>query len=168
MPIRYRVTLTNDERKDLESITRNGKTNAKRFIHARALLLCDASEEGPAWNVADIASALGITSRTIEHLKKRFVEDGIESALKRKPREKPPREVTFDGAFEARLTALACSEAPAGRSRWTIRLLAEKAVELKFTESVSHMTVQRALKKMNLNLTKANTGKSLQKGTHIL
>jgi transposase len=168
MPIRYRVTLTDDERKDLESITRNGKTNAKRFIHARALLLCDASEEGPAWNVADIASALGITSRTIEHLKKRFVEDGIESALKRKPREKPPREVTFDGAFEARLTALACSEAPAGRSRWTIRLLAEKAVELKFTESVSHMTVQRALKKMNLNLTKANTGKSLQKGTQIL
>ena len=168
MPIRYKVTLTNDERKDLESITRNGKTNAKRFIHARALLLCDASEEGPAWNVADIASALGITSRTIEHLKKRFVEDGIESALNRKPREKPPREVTFDGAFEARLTALACSEAPAGRSRWTIRLLAEKAIELKFTDSVSHMTVQRALKKMNLNLTKANTGKSLQKGTQIL
>lgn len=111
MPIRYRVTLTDDERKDLESITRNGKTNAKRFIHARALLLCDASEEGPAWNVADIASALGITSRTIEHLKKRFVEDGIESALKRKPKEKPPREVTFDGAFEARLTALACLSA---------------------------------------------------------
>lgn len=168
MPVRYRVTLTNDERKDLESITRSGKTNAKKFIHARALLLCDASEEGAAWNVADIASALGITSRTIEHLKKRFVEDGIESALNRKPREKPPREVTFDGAFEARLTALACSEAPAGRSRWTIRLLAEKAVELKFAESVSHMTVQRALKKMNLNLIKANTGKSLQKGTQIL
>ena len=168
MPVRYRVTLTNDERKDLESITRNGKTNAKRFIHARALLLCDASEGGSAWNVADIASALGVTTRTIEHLKKRFVEDGIESALNRKPREKPPREVTFDGAFEARLTALACSEAPEGRSRWTIRLLAEKAVELKFTDSVSHMTVQRALKKMNLNLTKANTGKSLQKGTPIL
>jgi len=168
MPVRYRVTLTNDERKDLELITRSGKTNAKRFIHARALLLCDASEEGPAWKVADIASALGITSRTIEHLKRRFVEDGIESVLNRKPREKPPREVTFDGAFEARLTALACSEAPAGRSRWTIRLLAEKAVELKFSESVSHMTVQRALKKMNLNLIKANTGKSLQKGTQIL
>jgi len=134
------------------------------FIHARALLLCDAGADGPAWNVADVAAALGVTSRSIEHLKKRFVEDGLEFALERKPREKPPRELIFDGAFEARLIALACSDAPEGRRRWTVRLLADKAVELSFAETVSHMTVQRVLKKTNLSLTSASTGKSLPKG----
>jgi transposase len=164
MAPRYRVTLTEQERKDLEALTRNGKTAAKKFIYARALLLCDAGPEGPAWAVADVADALGVTSRTIEHLKQRFVEEGIEAALERKPREKPPREVIFDGAFEARLIALACSDTPEGYDRWTVRLLADKVVELKFASSVSHMTVQRVLKKTNLSLTSANTGKSRHKG----
>jgi transposase len=168
MSPRYRVTLTKEERKELESMTRRGKTHARRFIHARALLLCDAGADGPAWNVSDVATALGVTSRAIEHLKRRFVEDGLEAALERKPREKPPREVTFDGAFEARLIALACSDAPDGRRRWTVRLLADKAVELSFAASVSHMTVQRVLKKTNLSLTSASTGKSLPKGVRPL
>ena len=168
MSPRYRVTLTQEERQELESMTRRGKTHARRFIHARALLLCDAGADGPAWNVSDVATALGVTSRAIEHLKKRFVEDGLEAALERKPREKPPREVTFDGAFEARLIALACSDAPDGRRRWTVRLLADKAVELSFAASVSHMTVQRVLKKTNLSLTSASTGKSLPKGVRPL
>ena len=168
MSPRYRVTLTKEERKDLESMTRRGKTHARRFIHARALLLCDAGADGPAWNVSDVATALGVTSRAIEHLKKRFVEDGLAAALERRPREKPPREVTFDGAFEARLIALACSEAPEGRRRWTVRLLADKAVELSFAASVSHMTVQRVLKKTNFSLTSASTGKSLPKGMRPL
>jgi transposase len=168
MPPRYRVTLTKEERKELETITRRGKTHARRVLQARALLLCDAGEDGPAWNVADVAEALGLTSRTIEHLKKRFVEDGLEVAIERKPREKPPREIIFDGAFEARLIALACSDAPDGRRRWTVRLLADKAVELKFAESVSHMTVQRVLKKTNLSLISASTGKSLPKGVRPL
>ena len=168
MSPRYRVTLTKEERKELESMTRRGKTHARRFIHARALLLCDAGADGPAWNVSDVATALGVTSRAIEHLKKRFVEDGLEAALERKPREKPPREVMFDGAFEARLIALACSDAPEGRRRWTVRLLADKAVELSFAASVSHMTVQRVLKKTNLSLTSASTGKSLPKGVRPL
>jgi transposase len=163
MSPRYRVTLTSEERSELEAMTRRGKTHARRFIHARALLLCDTGADGPAWNVSDVAEALGASMRTIEHLKKRFVEDGLEAALERKPREKPPREVTFDGAFEARLIALACSDTPEGRRRWTVRLLADKAVELKFAESVSHMTVQRVLKKMNLSLISASTGKSLPK-----
>lgn len=163
MAPRYRVTLTPQERKELEALTRNGKTPAKKFIHARVLLLCDASPEGPAWKVADVAEALGVTSRTIEHLKKRFVEEGLEAALVRKSRTRPPREVTFDGAFEARLIALACSEAPPGHRRWTVRLLADKAVELNLASSVSHMTVQRILKKTNVNLTSKNTGKSRQK-----
>jgi hypothetical protein len=168
MSPRYRVTLTKEERKELESMTRRGKTHARRFIHARALLLCDAGADSPAWNVADVATALGVTTRAIEHLKKRFVEDGLEAALERKPREKPPREIIFDGAFEARLIALACSDAPEGRRRWTVRLLADKAVELSFAESVSHMTVQRILKKTNLSLISASTGKSLPKGVRHL
>lgn len=163
MPPRYRITLTEQERKDLETLTRSGKTGAKKFIHARALLLCDAGPGGVAWTVAAAAEALGVTPRTIEHLKKRFVEEGLEIALERKVRDKPPRDIIFDGAFEARLIALACSCAPEGYQRWTVRLLADKAVELNFASSVSHMTVQRVLKKMNLNLTSANTGKSRQK-----
>ena len=168
MSPRYRITLTELERKNLEALTRNGKTGAKKFIHARALLLCDAGPDGPAWTVATVAEALGVTSRTIEHLKKRFVEEGLEAALVRKTRGKPPRDVIFDGAFEARLIALACSDAPEGYQRWTVRLLADKAVELNFASSVSHMTVQRVLIKMNLSLTSANTGKYRRKGAQPL
>ncbi|WP_366919040.1 helix-turn-helix domain-containing protein [Geobacter sp.] len=89
----------------------------------------------------------------------------LDAALDRKAREKPPREVTFDGVFEAKLIALACTDAPEGRARWTVRLLADKAVELNFAESVSHMTVQRVLKKTNFSLTAASTGKSRPKAT---
>jgi transposase len=159
MSPRYRVTLTQEERNKLETLTKRGKTYAKRFVQARALLLCDAGDNGPAWKVEDVAEALGITSRTVEHLKKRFVESGLEAAMERKSRDKPPRDIKFDGAFEARLIALACTDAPEGRTRWTVRLLADKAVELNFAESVSPMTVQRTLKKTNLSLTSANTGK---------
>ena len=165
MKPRYRVTLTAEERKELEALTKTGKTKAKRFLYARALLLCDVGPDGPAWTVADTAEAMGVTSRTIEHLKKRFVEEGLEAALERKKLEKPPREVIFDGAFEARLIALACSEAPEGRRRWTVRLLAEKAVELSLAPIVSHMTVQRILKKTNLSLTSGSTGKSRPRKT---
>jgi len=163
MSPRYRVTLTQEEREELETLTKRGKTHAKRFVQARALLLCDAGDNGPAWKVEDVAEALGITSRTIEHLKKRFVESGLEAAMERKTRDKPPRDIKFDGAFEARLIALACTDAPEGRKRWTVRLLADKAVELNYAESVSPMSVQRTLKKTNLSLISANTGKSLQK-----
>jgi transposase len=149
---RYKVTLTVEERAGLEALTRSGKTAARKFVHARALLLCDAGDDGPAWKVADVAEALGITSRSIEHMKRRFVEEGLDSALERKPHSHF-RPVTFDGAFQARLTALACSSAPKGRSRWTVRLLAEKVIELKIAPSVSTMTIQRVLKKTNLSLT---------------
>jgi len=163
MKPRYRVTLTEQERQELESL-KTSRTNAKRFLYARALLLCDAGPQGPAWKVAEVAEALGVTPRTIEHLKKRFVEEGLPAALERKQPAKPPRPVTFDGAFEARLIALACSAAPAGRQRWTVRLLAEKAVELNLAPRVSPMTVQRLLKKTNLSLTSGSTGKSRRRG----
>ena len=89
MAPRYRVTLLKSERAMLEALTRKDKTGAKKFINARALLLCDAGEHGPAWPVANVAEALGITSHTIEHIKKRFVEDGFEAALERKQRQMP-------------------------------------------------------------------------------
>lgn len=155
----YKVTLTSQEREELENLAKNTKAKAKKFVYARALLLCDAGPQNTPWTVQKASEALGVTPRTIEHLKKRFVEEGLSVALERKSRDKPPREVTFDGSFEARLITLACSKAPAGRKRWTVRLLAEKAVELNITPSVSHMTVQRTLKKMNLNLTSKSTGK---------
>ncbi|MDO9066670.1 MAG: IS630 family transposase, partial [Chloroflexota bacterium] len=150
MKPRYRVTLIEQEREELEALTKTAKTNAKQFLYARALLLCDAGPQGPAWSVADTSEAMGVTPRTIEHLKKRFVEEGLTAALERKQRETPPREVIFDGAFEARLIALACSKTPEGRQRWTVRLLAEKVVELSLAPSVSHMTVQRVPKKNEL------------------
>jgi transposase len=152
MAPRYKVTLTEEERGQLEALTRNGKTPSAKFIHARALLLCDAGVHGQPWKVADVAEALGITTRTIEHLKARFVEEGLAAALTRKPAVKAPQ-ITFDGAFDARLTALACSPAPAGRARWTVRLLAQEVVELKIAPSVSTMTIHRALKKTRLSLT---------------
>lgn len=160
MAPRYKITLTESERLALEALTRNGKTGAKKFIIARALLLCDAGALGPAWTVAQVAGAVGVTSRTIEHIKKRFIEEGLEAALERKKRETPPRQVIFDGEFEARIVALACSEAPEGHARWTLKLLADKAVELNFASSVSAMTIHRILKKTNLSLIGACTGKS--------
>jgi len=162
---RYRVTLTMEDRNELEALTKTVKTDAKLFVRARALLLCDAGEHGPAWSVEDTAEALGVERRMIERLKRRFVEEGFSAALERRQRDNPPREVVFDGDFEAHLTALACSEAPEGRQRWTVRLLAEKAVELNLAPSVSHTTVQRILKKTNLNLISGSIGKSRQRKT---
>ena len=153
MAPRYRVTLTQDERKELEAISTKGKRSARTVLYARALLLLDAGEHGPRWLVAKVAEALGMTPRSLEHIKKRFVEDGLPVAIQRKKRETPPREIQFGGEFEAQLVTLACSEAPEGRSRWTVRLLAEKMVELKMVATVSPMTVCNTLKKLNLNLT---------------
>lgn len=100
----------------------------------------------------DVAEALGVSTRTVEHLKQRFVEDGLTAALTRKPHGKP-KVAAFGGEFDARLTALACSQAPSGYQRWTVRLLADKLVELKIADLVSAMTVQRSLKKTNSSLT---------------
>ena len=129
MTPRYRVTLTKEERKDLEAISTKGKRAVRIVLYARALLLLDAGEYGPKWIVAKVAEALGTTTRSLEHLKKRFVEEGLSSAIERKERMTPPREIPFGGEFEAHLLALACSEAPKGRTRWTIRLFAEKMVK---------------------------------------
>lgn len=150
---RYRVTLTTDERVDLEALTRKDRTGARKFLHARALLLCDAAAGQAPWPTVRIAEALGVSSRAIEHLKRRFVEEGLAAALNRKARERPPRQALVDGAKEARLIALACSAPPAGRRRWTVRLLAAQLVVLEVFPAISATTVQRTLKKTRLSLT---------------
>ena len=157
---RYKVTLTEEERSDLKEIASNGKRAAHTVLRARALLLLDAGEFGPKWPVNKVAEAVGKTSRSMENLKKRFVMEGLPAAIERKKRETPPCPIQFGGEFEARLLAQACSDAPEGHARWTMRLLAEKMVELKFVETVSPATVCITLKKMNFNLIGANTGKS--------
>ena len=145
--------LDEDERETLEKLTKSGKRAARVVLRARALLLLDVGELGPGWKVARAAEAVGLSTRSLENLKRRVGEVGPLSAIERKPRESPPREVKFGGEFEARLLALACSSPPDGRSRWTVRLLAGKLVELQVVPSVSAMTVHNTLKKMNLSLT---------------
>jgi hypothetical protein len=152
-----------DERAWLEEITHKGKHSAAKVLQARALLLCDIGEHGAAWPVHKISEALGISSGTIDNLKKRVVMGGLESAFERKKRERPPREVQYDGAFDAHVVALACSEPPPGYQRWTVRLLAANIVELQIAPKASHMSVHRALKKTHCNLTAKSTGKFHQK-----
>lgn len=121
MSPRYRGTLAEDERKELEAFNPNSKTPAKMLTNTLALLLCAAIENDPAWKIADISSAPGITSRALDHLKKRFVEEGISVALVGKPRDKQPRrEVVFAGAFLGGLTALVCWETSPRYRRWTV------------------------------------------------
>ena len=165
MTIRYRVTLTKDEREELENICRSGKTFSKQFLYSRILLLSDAGPCGSAWKGADVAEALGVSSRMIEHLKEKFVEQGLQAALERKPYEQKNRQPKFDGAFEAHLVALACTKAPKGNVRWTVRLLADKVVELNIAPNISHMTIHRILKKTNYSLIAASTGKFRQNKT---
>ena len=144
---KYVVTLTDVERQSLSDLVSSGKASAKKITHARILLKADAAVGGPNWPDADIASALDIGVRTVERVRERFVEQGLEAALVRKPQARPSRLPVFDGDAEARLIALACSRPPEGRARWTLRLLADRLVELEVVEAVSHETVRRSLQK---------------------
>jgi len=146
---RYLVTLTPEERRDLAKLVSVGKRSARTLTRARVLLKADQAAGGPAWDDARIAEALGCGHRTVERVRQRFVERGLDAALTHKPQETPSREPKFDGAAEARLIALACSEPPAGRARWTLKLLADTLVELEVFDSVSDETVRRVLKKTN-------------------
>ena len=153
MAIRYKIKLSLEERKELEQLTKKDRIGAKKFSRARTLLLCDNGLHGPAWSSVRISEALGVTSRTVENTKKRFVEGGMDAAFERKKRETPPVQPLFDGEKEAKLIALACSSPPEGRTRWTVRLLANELVRLEIFDHISKSSVQNALKKMNLSLT---------------
>jgi transposase len=144
---RFIVTLTPDERVHLEALSRSGKRSARTITRARVLLLTDEGERGPGWADRQVAEALGCGRRTVERIRERFVAAGVDAALIAKARATPPRERVLDGAAEARLIALACSATPDGRKAWTLRMLADKLVEMEVVDAVSHETVRRTLKK---------------------
>src|SRR6516164_205281 len=155
---KYLVTLTADEREHLAGLLRAGRRSALTLTRARILLKADQAAGGPAWPDARIAEALDCGLRTVERVRQRFVERGLEPALGRKPQDRPSRQRKFDGAAEARLIALACSAPPRGRKCWTMQLLADKLVELEVFESVSDETVRRVLKKTSSSRTSRSSG----------
>lgn len=151
MKKKYIVTLTEAERQMLQAMLSKGKAAARKLMHARILLKADASTGGPAWYDDQIAEGLEVGRATVERVRKDFVEEGLEAALERRnPRRQYERRLDGDG--EAHLIALACSQAPQGRSRWTLQLLADRMVQLEYVEQISDQTVRRTLKKTSLSL----------------
>ena len=150
MEKKYRVTLTPGERAELEQLARKGKAAATKLTHARILLLADESPEGPARSDGWIVDALGVSKNTVCRVRERFVEQGLESALVRKP---PARTYArkLDGRGEAHLIALTCSDPPAGRSGWTPQLLADRMVAMGHVDTLSYGTVRQVLKKTRSN-----------------
>jgi hypothetical protein len=148
MPLKkYLVTLTPEERAQLAGLLSAGKRSALALTRVRILLKADQAPGGPAWPDDRIAQALDCGLRTIERVRQRFVEGGLEAALSRKPQDRPSRLPKLDGRAEAHLIALACSPPPEGRAEWTMQLLADKLVELRIVDSICDETVRRVLKK---------------------
>jgi Homeodomain-like domain len=145
--VRYKVTLTVEERQQLEKLVSSGKGAARKLTHARILLLADEGEHGPSRTNAAIVEALAVGERTVERVRKRFVTESLDAALH--PRRQPlrPDKVKIKGPVEKQLIELACSDPPTGRCRWTLQLLADRLVVLKCVDGVSHEAVRRALKK---------------------
>jgi hypothetical protein len=155
---KFIVTLTEEERKSLTELSSKGKHRSQKILNALTLLACDEGEyQRKRSKNEQIARVLNTSMRKIDRVKKRFVVDGLDVALHGKKGSRVYVKKA-DGDFEAHLVALSCSEPPAGFSRWTLRLLAEKVVELDYIENISHETVRRVLKKTNLNLGVAKDG----------
>jgi hypothetical protein len=157
---RYTVTLTEDEREALCELASKGKHNSQQILNALILLNCDKSE----WNIShstneEISRVLNISMRKIDRVKRRFVEEGLEVALNGEQSDRIYAK-KVDGNVEAHLVALSCSEPPEGFARWSLRLLADKAVELGYVEDISHETVRRTLKKQNQTLAKKRVSNS--------
>jgi transposase len=150
MKKKYIVTLIDEERQRLQEMLSRGKAAARKLMHARILLKADARPGGPGWNDEAIADALEVGRATVERVRKEFVEEGLDAALERRQ----PRRVyvrKLDGDGEAHLVALACQQPPEGRSRWTLRLLADRMVALEYVDQISYQTVRRTLKKTRSN-----------------
>jgi transposase len=146
---KYIVRLSGEERKSLKSLVSSGKGPARIFTRARILLKADVGEGGPGWPDEKIAEALDVTIQTIERVRKQLVEEGLEAVLSRHKYVQKVSRKKLDGDAEAHLIALACSETPEGYTRWSLRLLADRMVELGYVESISHEAVRRVLKKTN-------------------
>ena len=145
---KYRVRLTTDEQEELKALVSRGRTAAYKQTHARILLMSDESRADGGMTDAGISSALGVGLSMVERVRRRCVEDGIESALNRK-KQLRRRQKRLDGEGEAGLIAMACGEPPDGRASWTLKLLADRLVECEIVETISTETVRRALKKTN-------------------
>ena len=150
--VKYKVTLTQEERDMLMEITRKGSNTAKKVIHALILLNVDQGEYSETRQTnEEICKILKTGMRTIDRVKKRFVLEGLEAALGIAPTSRIYRK-KIDGDAEARLITIACSDPPEGYGRWSLRLLADRMVELKYVDDISYETVRKVLKKTNLNL----------------
>ena len=160
---RYVVELSTDERKRLEELIRKGKSPAKKQLKARILLRTDESPLGPKWNDPQISEALGTYPIMCARVRQQFAQGGMDAVLNRKQRVTPPVPHIFDGEKEARLIALACSQPPEGRAKWTLRLLETKVVELNIVDHASDNTIGRVLKKMSSSLISRSNGSSRRK-----
>jgi DNA-binding transcriptional ArsR family regulator len=148
MKKKYPIILTQTEREQLKDLIAAGTAPARKLTHARILLKADQSPQGPAWVDEEVADAVEVSQPTVSRVRKQYFEEGMEAALNRRP---PNWEYhrKLDGEQEARLVALACSEPPEGQARWSLRLLADRMVELEVVEEISYQTVRRTLKKTN-------------------
>jgi transposase len=148
--IKYKVNLTSEEHQELMDIINKGSHTSQQYRTAYILLNCDEGDQGEKAKGVDIIKILKVSQRMLDRTKRRFVEEGFDACLERKPLSRTKTRKA-DGDAEAQLIALSCSKAPEGFSRWSLRLLAEKMVELKYIESISHETIRQVLKKTNLN-----------------
>jgi len=155
---KYVVELTIDERAHLSELIKKGKSSAQSNLKARILLKADQGDAGEYWLDKNICAALNTNMSMVGRVREKCVNEGLEAVFLRKTRKTPPITPIFDGEAEARLIALACSEAPQGQARWTLRLLADKVVELEIVDKVHFNTVGRVLKKTNSNPTAVNIG----------
>jgi len=146
------VRLAEAERTELDALVRKGKASALTIARARILLKADQGKDGEAQADAQVAEALSIAAKTVFNVRRRWVEEGLEAALRRKKQDCPSRSRKLDGKAEAKLVAACCGPVPKGRARWTLRLLASKLVELEVVDSISPETVRSTLKKMQLSL----------------
>lgn len=143
----YHVRLTKSERRVLLAMVSKGSASAKEIMHANILLAADENKSKVRQSEADIATLFHVNPQTVHTIRRRYFEAGLDSAVSRKKRETPPVEPKITGEVEARIIALSCGMPPKGRSRWSLRLLADKAIELQIIDSISHEAVGRLLKK---------------------
>ena len=162
---KYVVRLSAEEREHLDQLIRKGKSSAQRLMKARILLKADVGKDGEGWSDSRIIEALETTPSMLYRVRKQLVEEGFEAVLSRKQRATPAVPKIFDGEKEAKLVALACSEPPKGRVRWTLRLLEEKVVELKIVDKASDNTIGRVLKKTFSTPTSESNGLSRPRRT---
>jgi transposase len=148
---KYIIRLSTEERECLEKLIRAGRGPARMFTRARILLKADISNKGSGWSDEQIGEAFDVTVQTIERIRKQFVEEGFDAVLSRRKYTQKVSRKKIDGDVEAHLVALSCSKPPKGRTRWTLRLLADSIVELGYVEKISHEAVRQTLKKTNLS-----------------